>query len=385
MGFSSFGMINFLYRLWRSKKFRKFVLGFGFLAFVLCTIISNTTFAAQSDAEYTTDTTIAILESYQRNVDLFVRSFNATYGINDTFTSRWNSIFNLISYSGVSRFVYLRHYSIDNDNLNVLFYTKESGNISSQVTTNWLPDGPSATYLQIPTTGYNVSFRFNANISLIAPNNGPTGNVGSVTATDFIPSVLMYRMPSEIVDCMNKAGYGYEGPIVNIQQQIDDMKETLADIKGDIEKTERTEEEQEEQETQMQEMSNTINDLVDTNESSSLISGFGDYFSQLQNTLTYNPNLNDRITLVLPFVNKNVYLDSSMLEYYVGSISFGPFGTFKDFVQIIWFFIFGGLIFQLIWRIVQYFSTGEFLNDEGYKTFRSILNANIQGITPLML
>lgn len=215
--------------------------------------------------------------------------------------------------------------------------------------------------------------------------NWSVGSFGSVSVNDFIPSVLMFRMPSEIVECMQLAGFGYEGPIVDIQHQISDMKETLEDIKGDIEKTERTEEEQEEQETQMQEMSDIINDLVDTSESSSLISGFGDYFSQLQNTLTYNPNLNDRITLVLPFVNKNIYLDSSMLEYYVGSISFGPFGTFKDFVQIIWFFIFGGLIFQLIWRIVQYFSTGEFLNDEGYKTFRSILNANIQGITPLML
>lgn len=195
----------------------------------------------------------------------------------------------------------------------------------------------------------------------------------------------MYRMPSDIVECMYKAGYGYEGPIVDIKQQIDDMKETLADIKGDIEKTERTEEEQEEQETQMQEMSDTINDLVDTNESSSLISGFGDYFSQLQNTLTYSDNIDDTITLTLPFVNKTIRLSSGMLSYYVGSISFGPFGTFKDFVQLIWFFVFGGLIFQLIWRIVQYFSTGEFLNDEGYKTFRSILNANIQGITPLML
>lgn len=220
----------------------------------------------------------------------------------------------------------------------------------------------------------------NINVQSLQP-----GTPGSLSLNEFIPSVLLYRMPSDIVDCMEKAGYTYAGPIVDIQQNIEDLNQTMEDIKGDIEKTERTEEEQEEQETQMQEMSDTINDLVDTNESSSLISGFGDYFSQLQNTLTYSDNIDDTITLTLPFVNKSIRLSSGMLSYYVGSISFGPFGTFKDFVQLIWFFVFGGLIFQLIWRIVQYFSTGEFLNDEGYKTFRSILNANIQGITPLML
>lgn len=87
MGYFSFGFLNFAYRIWKSKKFRKFVIGFGFLAFVLSTIISNTTFAAQSDAEYTTDTTIAILEYYQRNVDIFVNSFNTWYGKNDTYTT----------------------------------------------------------------------------------------------------------------------------------------------------------------------------------------------------------------------------------------------------------------------------------------------------------
>lgn len=383
MGFSSFGMINFFYRLWRSKKFRKFVIGFGFLAFVLYTIIGNTNivYGAQDDSEYTTDTTIAILESYQRNIDIFVQSFNKFYGKNDIITSRFNSIFSDVT-SQYNRFIYLRHYSVANDNLNVLLYRQSTYNISNQVTTNWLADGPNGSFLAIPTTGYNITFQSNANINMYTLE---LGSLGSVSVTDFIPSVLMYRMPSEIVECMQQAGYGYQGPIVDIQQEISDMKETLEDIKGDIEKTERTEEEQEEQETQMYEMSDTINDLVDTNESSSLISGFGDYFSQLQNTLTYSDNIDDTITLTLPFVNKTIRLSSGMLSYYVGSISFGPFGTFKDFVQLIWFFVFGGLIFQLIWRIVQYFSTGEFLNDEGYKTFRSILNANIQGITPLML
>lgn len=382
MGFSSFGMINFLYRLWRSKKFRKFVIGFGFLTFVLYTIIGNTNivYGAQEDSQYTTDTTIAILESYQRNVDIFVRSFNKYYGKNDTYTASFNNIFNYLNVGSDAKYIYLRHYSIGNDNLNILIYNR-SGVDTNAVSTNFRIENGND-YFLVPSTGYNVSFTRNLNINV---NSLVISGVQNVEITDFIPTILIYRMPSEIVNCMEKAGYTYGGPIVDIQQQISDMKQTMEDIKGDIEKTERTEEEQEEQETQMQEMSDTINDLVDTNESSSLISGFGDYFSQLQNTLTYSDNIDDTITLTLPFVNKNIRLSSGMLSYYVGSISFGPFGTFKDFVQLIWFFVFGGLIFQLIWRIVQYFSTGEFLNDEGYKTFRSILNANIQGITPLML
>lgn len=153
MGFSSFGFLNFCYRLWRSKKFRKFVIGFGFLAFVLYTIISNTNivYGAQDDSQYTTDTTIAILESYQRNVDLFVQSFNKYYGKNDTFTSRFNTLFATITTLGNNRFLYIRHYSVVNENINCLLYQRSSID-NNQVTTDWLCDGPNSTYLRIPCT-----------------------------------------------------------------------------------------------------------------------------------------------------------------------------------------------------------------------------------------
>lgn len=198
MGYFNFGFLNFAYRIWKSKKFRKFVIGFGFLAFVLSTIISNTTFAAQSDAEYTTDTTIAILEAYQRNVEFFVSVFNNRYN-NPTYTPRYNRLFNLLNQS---TFLYLRHYSIDNDNLNCLLYTRSQNTSLTQVTTNWLCDGPNQTYLQIPTTGYNVRFFMNSNINY---NTTSFAMPGNVDISDFIPSVLMYRMPSEIVECMEKA------------------------------------------------------------------------------------------------------------------------------------------------------------------------------------
>lgn len=154
MGFSSFGMINFLYRLWRSKKFRKFVLGFGFLAFVLYTIIGNTNivYGAQDDSTYTTDTTIAILEAYQRNVDIFVYSFNRYYGNDISITNRFNQLFNKLSEAQNPRYLYLRHYSVANENLNVFLYRPSTSNLSGQVTTNWLCDGPNNSYLAIPTT-----------------------------------------------------------------------------------------------------------------------------------------------------------------------------------------------------------------------------------------
>lgn len=154
MGFSSFGFLNFCYRLWRSKKFRKFVIGFGFLAFVLSTIISNTTFAAQSDAEFTTDTTIAILESYQRNVDLFVQAFRSQYGSNDTYTERFNQLFSALNNN--NNYLYLRHYSTGNNALNCLVYgytaNLNEGNFNSAVTTNYQIDGASNSYMLVPST-----------------------------------------------------------------------------------------------------------------------------------------------------------------------------------------------------------------------------------------
>lgn len=383
MGFSSFGFLNFCYRLWRSKKFRKFVIGFGFLAFVLSTIISNTTFAAQSDSEFTTDTTIAILEAYQRNVDVFVKSFNLYYGKNDTYTSRFNSLFNSLSSTYTNNFLYLRHYSIDNENLNCLLYRRESYNISNQVTTNWLCDGSNGSYMAIPTTGYNITFYANMNISY---NNSVPSGVGSVSVSDFIPSVLMYRLPSEIVECMEKAGYTYAGPIVDIQQNIEDMKQTMEDIKGDLEKTERTEEEQEEQEQAMEDMSSEIVGATETTESESLVTNMNNYFDSLTNTLTYNEFVVDSITIPIPFTTQSVILRSDLLDMVVSNWNFNPLGsTMRGFIQTIWFFVFGKLIFDLIWRIVEYFGSGEFLNDEGYKSFRSILHANYSGISPLML
>lgn len=385
MGFSSFGFLNFCYRLWRSKKFRKFVIGFGFLAFVFYTIISNTNivFGAQSDAEYTTDTTINILESYQRNVDIFVKSFNTFYGKNDTATQRFNQLFNSITATGINLNLYLRHYSVDNDNLNILLYSKNNYNISNQVTTNWSPDGPNASYNMVPTTGYNITFSYNMNIGYQTLN---PGTIGSVSVTDFIPSVLLYRMPSEIVECMEKAGYTYNGPIVDIQQNIEDLKQTMEDIKGDIEKTERTEEEQEEQEQAMEDMSSEIVGATETNESESLVTNMNSYFDSLTNTLTYNEFIVDSITIPIPFTTQSVILRSDLLDMVVSNWNFNPLGsTMRGFIQTIWFFVFGKLIFDLIWRIVEYFGSGEFLNDEGYKSFRSILHANYSGISPLML
>lgn len=150
MGFSSFGMINFLYRLWRSKKFRKFVLGFGFLAFVLYTIIGNTNivYGAQSDAEYTTDTTIAILENYQRNVDIFVKSFNKFYSNPDQQT-RFNDLFTRLTTGNT--FLYLRHYSVGNENLNCLLYYRANVD-TNVVNTNFRVDGSGNDYYLVPTT-----------------------------------------------------------------------------------------------------------------------------------------------------------------------------------------------------------------------------------------
>lgn len=220
----------------------------------------------------------------------------------------------------------------------------------------------------------------------ITLNNWSIGTFGSVSVHDFVPSVLMFRMPSEIVECMQQAGYGYEGPIVDIQQQISDMKETMEDIKGDLEKTERTEEEQEEQEQAMEDMSSEIVGATETTESESLVTNMNNYFDSLTNTLTYNEFIVDSINIPIPFTNQSVLLRSDLLDMVVSNWNFNPLGsTMRAFIQTIWFFVFGKLIFDLIWRIVEYFGSGEFLNDEGYKSFRSILHANYSGISPLML
>lgn len=131
-------------------------------------ILHNKGYCAQTDSDYTTDTTYFILEEYNDILDDFVVSFDTKYGKSQAATDAFNAFFSAIQ-SGYYPYFYL-------NSLNYQYVTIWMYNFNDSKTiydTSLVYND----YMRVPSTGYNVTipegrtiFSFNKETKNFASN-----------------------------------------------------------------------------------------------------------------------------------------------------------------------------------------------------------------------
>lgn len=199
------GYFNIFYKITRvidmltRKRNRKFI-AIILIIIAVIFILHNKGYCAQEDSSYTTDTTNFIIENYQTNVEQFVISFDKCYGKIQATTNYFNEIFNYIQ-SGY--YIYFYRPSVY-DNVRIYMYTRNSEKVL--VDTNLVYNDGT----RVPSTAYNMTHYANNLFYFISTGqNAGAYNIGTYTPNNDInytvPFILLFKIPSEVVECMEKA------------------------------------------------------------------------------------------------------------------------------------------------------------------------------------
>lgn len=195
------GYFNIFYKITRiidfitKKRNRKAIM---VIVIIIAAIVlwTNTSRAAQEDSTYTTDTNYFMLEEYNKLLDSFKISFDKYY-TNVNFKERYDAIFQDIL-NGNFPYFYLPQGSY-----NTRIYTYNRQTYKTIVNTSLVYND----YMRVPSTAYNFTWysgnRFYAMDMNITNNPYLIFETSLSSDANFsVPMILLYKIPSQIYDCM---------------------------------------------------------------------------------------------------------------------------------------------------------------------------------------
>lgn len=186
--------------------------------------------------------------------------------------------------------------------------------------------------------GYNIQFNYFTSF-----NADYFNQMTPTTTNRFVPAVLYGKITERFYNCMEKAGYTYAGPIVDIQQSINEMKETMNDINNTI----NEEPNEEEANTDLQNMiPDTTTDITS--------GGFNTIFDTIRNEFI-NPT-NKRINITIPFTNKSFIINT--MSIYGGKYFEIRNSVLGQLITSFWWFSLGYFIYSDIAHIINKVKSG---------------------------
>ena len=368
MGYFSFGAINFIYKIYRSKKFRKFLIGFGFLAFVLFTIFNNTTFAVEYDKgpDYSAvliqqinfsndmialfDGCIHTIESGNGSVvnnggtaytlESFNQLFKSYFANNTSFQKAWfyqDSTTNGLWCFGspaswtVQSTTSANGYTATNEittNINYIIDKVDWYNITSS---GW------AFYIEVTQTGYkcdftiNTAHNFQIPVDIYASYYSPGGaNINWQNAVGLIAHIQDYFMTGYLNDNIGVINTNNE-----INQSVEDQTNFLN------------------QDSDTGVVDDITNTLVD-NTTDITQDGFNSIFTTIRNGFI-NPDTTS-VTIQIPFTDKQFSINRN--NVYGGQYSTLATSTVGVLITNFWWFVLGYYIYSDIGKMIAKLKSG---------------------------
>lgn len=369
MGYFSFGAINFIYKIYRSKKFRKFLIGFGFLAFVLFTIFNNTTFAVEYDKGPDYSAILVQQINFSNNmIDLFDGCIHTIESGNGIVVNNGGTAYTLESFNNIFKSYFANNTSFQNawfyqdgttnglwcfgspGSWSVQSMTTSNGYTSTnEITTNinyvidrvdWYNVTSSgwAFYIEVTSNGYKCDFTINQSHSFQIPVDvydqyySPSGaNIRWQNAVGLIAHIQDYFMTGHLDDNIG---------VINTNEQINDTVTETNDFLNQDSDT-----------TVIDDITNTISDdTTDITEE-----GFGTIFTNIKNAIL-NPS-NTSVTFTIPFTNKSFEVNQNTI--YGGKYSDINNTTLGNYIRACWYFGFGLYVYKDIANMINKLKSGK--------------------------
>lgn len=310
------------------KKFGKKILWFvGIFVFLCFCLYGHPVHAAQNQATYTTDTTYLILQNYDRYLDNLTFIFDNYYGLDSTTTTYFDQLFADLKGNYFVYFYSPGSTGEVNHSVFGLVYT--NGGIDTNVvnTNVYFND-----YLQVPSTGYNVSANKIFNMAM-SPRQVFSYQEYSSTFTTFVPSCLLRATPTKLYNLMVRAGYTYErNDLIDIEQILTEIENEVSDIQNVITA------EPDEDNFSADELPQDSGVTATTDE------GLNNIFTQIYNRLTANPSSLGsmyNIEITIPFTNKSFVIPYNLTSSVLAQSSFS---WLRSFINAFWCYLVGRYI-----------------------------------------
>lgn len=368
MGYFSFGAINFIYKIYRSKKFRKFLIGFGFLAFVLFTIFNNTTFAVEYDKGPDYSAVLVQQINFSNNmIDLFDGCIHTIESGNGTVVNNGGTAYTLESFNQLFKSYFANNTSFQNSwfyqdgttnglwcfgspsSWTVQSMTTSNGyTATNEITTNinyvidrvdWYNISSSgwAFYIEVTQNGYKCDFTINQAHTFQIPVDvydqyySPSGaNIRWQNAVGLIAHIQDYFMTGHLDDNVG---------VINTNEQINDTVTETNDFLNQDSDT-----------GVVDDITNTlVDDTTDITQE-----GFNTIFTRVRNKIA-NP-YRTYIEFEIPFTDKSFRVDQNTI--YGGSYSTLNNGPIGRYARAFWWFTLSLWILKDIGSIINKLKSG---------------------------
>lgn len=313
--------------------------------------LHNKGYCAQSDSEYTTDTSYFIIEEYNLLCDAFKLGFDKYYGKDTSTTNIFNSIFESVQ---DGKYPYFYRTGSNAQSFRVLSYDRSTS--KSYVDTSLVYNDGT----RIPSTAYNFTW-YGGNRFYYSTFTGEDIyklKVGGQSA-DFnftIPFILLYKVPSQVYECMAKAGYTYENnqDIIDIKALLQEQNNKLDAINDSLTNSTYNEE--------VVEVDTSTIDNVSDEQITGLFTGVIGSFSNALNSY------GGTITKIIPLPHGGqLEIPSNIVSSHLGNLT--------ALVEAFWYFVFGIYLFRFVSNLIHKIKTGDILN--GYNNDNEIITSSM--------
>lgn len=353
------GYFNIFYKITRiidfitKKRNRKAIM---VIVIIIAAIVlwNNTSRAAQEDTTYTTDTSYFIIEEYNKLCDTFKLSFDKYYSKDETVTSRFNTIFESIINGNFPYF-----YSINyNTNIRIYMYTRNQNKtyIDTSLVYN---DGT-----RVPSTAYNFTWLSGNRYYYINLGYGDTlyriyetTDASDVNFT--IPFILMYKIPTQVYECMEKAGYTYQNnqDVLDIKALLQEQNNKLDVINDSLTNT-----------TYNEDIINVDSSVVDSVPETQVNGVFTQLLGTLQTEFNKYGGEKVIVQIPIPFTSSRLELPSDLVSSHLPD-------TFISLIHAFWYYVFGLYLFRFVNNLIKKIHSGEIL--DGYSNDNEVITANM--------
>lgn len=368
MGYFSFGAINFIYKIYRSKKFRKFLIGFGFLAFVLFTIFNNTTFAVEYDKGPDYSAVLVQQINFSNNmIDLFDGCIHTIESGNGTVVNNGGTAYTLESFNQLFKSYFANNSSFQN----AWFYQDGSTNglwcfgspgswtvqsmttsngytATNEITTNinyvidrvdWynVSSNGWAFYIEVTANGYKCDFTVNTAHTFQIPVDvydqyySPSGaNIRWQNAVGLIAHIQDYFMTGHLDDNIG---------VINTNEQINDTVSETNDFLNQDSDT-----------GVVDDITNTLSD----NTTDITQEGWNSIFTTLRNK--FESPERTSLYFTIPFTDEQIYMTQATV--FGGKYAELYNGTLGYIIRTCWQFVFGLYVFRDISKTINKVKSG---------------------------